>query len=114
MAGNKKWWRSKEPKEGYDVVTSCSATDAIEKFKHEHPNVILLDIRMPEMDGIELMRRIRTLDQDVGIIMATAVVEDEKAQEALKLGAPDYIIKPFDLDYLKTSVLAKIALQANK
>ncbi|MGB2631244.1 MAG: response regulator [Candidatus Omnitrophota bacterium] len=97
-------------KEGYEVTTASSAMEGMEKFKTVRPKVILLDIRMPGMDGIEVMRRIREIDKNVGIIMATAVVDKNIAEEAVKLGAADYIIKPFDLEYLKRSIMAKISI----
>jgi len=96
-------------REGYDVTTSTSAREGIEKIKVERPQIILLDIRMPDMSGIEAIKKIREVDKNVGIIMATAVMDEKIAQEAIKLGAEEYIVKPFDLDYLKKSLLAKIA-----
>ncbi|MFC1480223.1 response regulator [Candidatus Omnitrophota bacterium] len=95
--------------QGYEVITATSAQEGIEKLESEKPKVILLDIRMPGMDGVEAIKRIREVDKHVGIIMATAVMDEKVAQETVKLGASDYIIKPFDLEYLKQSVLVKIA-----
>jgi two-component system NtrC family response regulator len=64
---------------------------------------------MPEMSGVEVMKEIRKLDKKVGIIMATALVDQDVVDEAIKMGASDYIIKPFDLEYLRKSVLTKLA-----
>ena len=99
-------------KKGYEVATATSAAEGLEKIEKEKPKVILLDIRMPDMDGIELLKRIRGIDKDVGVIMATAVNDENTAQEAVSLGAADYIIKPFDLEYLERSLIVKIALLA--
>jgi two-component system response regulator (stage 0 sporulation protein F) len=60
------------------------------------------------MDGIEVLRRVRETDPSLGVIMVTAVMEEELAKEAMDLGAFDYITKPIDLDYLRTSVVIKI------
>ncbi|MBC8552586.1 MAG: response regulator, partial [Candidatus Brocadiales bacterium] len=61
--------------------------DAIEKVKNEKPDVMVLDVKMPGMDGIEVLQRVRTFDKGIGIIMVTAVKEEETVKEALKLGA---------------------------
>ena len=97
-------------KQGYSPISTTSAVEGLEKLKVEKPAAVLLDIRMPDMDGIEVMRRIRTINKDIPIIMATAVVDKKVAQDASDLGATDYIIKPFDLDYLKKVLLVKLAM----
>ncbi|MFH1552156.1 MAG: response regulator [Candidatus Omnitrophota bacterium] len=96
-------------KQGYEVTTATSAQEGIEKLKTEKPKVILLDIKMPGMDGVEAIKRIREIDKGVGIIMATAVLDEKIAQETVKLGASDYIVKPFDLEYMEKSLLVKLA-----
>lgn len=96
-------------REGYEVVTSTSAIDGIDKVKTENPHVICLDIRMPEMDGLEVMKKIREVNKEVTILMATAVMDDKISEEAAKLGAYDYIVKPFDLNYLKKILQIKSA-----
>jgi len=97
-------------KKGYEVITTTSAADGIEKLKTEKPKVILLDIRMPDMDGVEVMKKIRKIDQNVVVIMATGVIDEEIARETMKLGASDYIVKPFDLGYLEKSLMSKLAM----
>ncbi|MEA3490226.1 MAG: response regulator [Candidatus Omnitrophota bacterium] len=94
----------------YEVITATSAVEGIKKIKAEKPDVVLLDIRMPEMNGVEAIKKIREIDKDIGIIMATAVMDEKIAQETVKLGAADYIVKPFDLDYLEKSLMLKIAM----
>ena len=96
-------------KEGHEVVTANSGEECLKKFTEEKPQIILLDIRMPGMDGLEEMKRIREIDQDVAIIMATAVVDEKTMVKVVDMKATDYIIKPFDLDYLKKVLLVKIA-----
>ena len=93
---------------GYEIETAREGEEALRKVKEKRPHVMLLDIRMPGMDGIEVLRRVREMDPSLGIIMVTAVMEEGLAKEAMKLGAFDYITKPIDLDYLRTSVVIKI------
>ena len=95
-------------KKGYEVIIATSGREAIEKFKIGKPKLILLDIQMPEMNGIEVIKKIREIDKDVAILMATAVMDENIAKEAMELGASDYIVKPFDLDYLEKSLIMKI------
>lgn len=95
--------------EGYEVDFATSAKEGIEKFKEQRPTIVLLDVRMPEMDGIEAMQVIREIDKECGIILATAIVDQKVVDEAMRMGATDYIVKPFDLEYLRKSVLTKLA-----
>jgi len=96
---------------GYDVITANNGVDAIEKVKNEKPDAMLLDIRMPGMEGIEVLKRIREFDKDVGVIMVTAVKEEETGKEALKAGADEYITKPIDFNYLETSILVDLIMR---
>jgi CheY-like chemotaxis protein len=93
---------------GYEVLTAANGNEALQKLKAERPHLILLDVRMPGMNGLEALRRIREIDREVGVIMVTAVNEEETGREALRLGAFDYIVKPLDLAYLERSLWTKI------
>ncbi len=93
---------------GYDILTASNGEDALRLVKTERPHLILLDVRMPKMDGLEVLRQVREIDQEVGVIMVTADNEEETGRQAMKLGAFDYIVKPLDLDYLERSLWYKI------
>ena len=82
---------------------------AIEIIKKEDIKLVLLDIKLPDMDGIETLKKIKEIKKDMNVIMITGFPEEATAREALKLGAYDYIIKPFDLAYLELCVFTKIA-----
>jgi len=94
--------------EGYRVITAQSGKEALEAIKLEKPGLVLLDIMMPEMDGIEALKRIKAFDPDIPVAMVTAVWDKEEAKKALKAGAYEYITKPIDTEYLKLAVLAKL------
>jgi DNA-binding response OmpR family regulator len=94
----------------YEVVTASNGDEALCKVKEERPHLILLDVCMPKMSGLEVLRRVREIDQEVGIIMVTAVHEEDTGRMALTLGAFDYITKPLDLKYLEQSLWTKITL----
>jgi len=98
-------------KKGYDVTVAHSGEDALEKVKNEKPDLMLLDIRMPGMDGMEALRRIREIDKDVGIIMVTAVKDEGMAKDAIKKGADEYVTKPIDLNHLETTVLVDLTMR---
>ncbi len=83
-------------KEGYDVATETNPRRALERFRQEHFDVVLQDLRMPEMDGIELLKEIKRVREDTSVIIMTAYSTWDRAVEAMRLGAYDYIRKPFD------------------
>ncbi|OGB65685.1 MAG: Fis family transcriptional regulator [Caldithrix sp. RBG_13_44_9] len=90
--------------DGFKVETAESAEDALYKMHRGPFDLILLDIKMPGMDGITLQKKIKEIDADVVIIIMTAYASVETAVEALKLGAFDYVTKPFDPDDLSRLV----------
>ena len=93
---------------GYEVITAGDGAEGLRRVKEERPHLILLDVRMPKMDGLEVLRQLREIDQTVGVIMVTAVNEEETGRQAMELGAFDYIVKPLDLPYLEQSLWYKI------
>ncbi len=80
---------------GYDVVTAANGQEALDKVSQLMPEAVVLDIKMPGMSGMEVLRQITANWTDVCVIMATAVGDAQTAIEVMKLGAYDYIIKPF-------------------
>ena len=95
-------------KEGYDVLTVYDGETALKKFLEFKPSLILLDIRLPDINGIEVLRKIKEINKDVNVIMITAFRDADKVVEAFRLGAYDCIFKPFDFNYLKNAVIAVI------
>lgn len=98
-------------KEGYEEIeTAETGEEALEKIKKSPPKLVLLDIRLPGMDGVETLEKIKEFNKDIGVIMITGFPDIQIAKEAMAKGAYDYIVKPFDLAYLKLSVLTKVVL----
>jgi DNA-binding NtrC family response regulator len=94
---------------GYLSIQSVKTGQAaIEIIKKEDIKLVLLDIKLPDMDGIETLQKIKEIKKDMNVIMITGFPEEATAREALKLGAYDYIINPFDLAYLELCVFTKI------
>jgi nitrogen regulation protein NR(I) len=90
--------------EGYDVLTATNGEEALKLVDSGTPGLVIMDVRMPEMDGLEVLGRIKGSHPDVQVIMMTAFSTTEKAIHAMKLGAYDYITKPFDNDELLVRV----------
>ena len=84
--------------EGYEVVEADSGAKTLEQFKKEKPDLVLLDIVMPEgeEEGVRVLREIMQSDPQACVVMITAVGQDAIIEECKKLGARDYIVKPFD------------------
>lgn len=90
--------------EGYAVRCAPHGRAAIAQLKKEPADLIISDVRMPDMDGIELLERVRAIDSDIGVVMMTAFGTIDTAREAFKLGADDFVQKPFSNEELKLIV----------
>lgn len=87
---------------GFEVATAASGHEALEKLQREKAAVALVDLRMPDVDGLEVLRRIRAADPDCHVILMTGHASIDTAIEAIKHGAMDYLKKPFDFDRLES------------
>jgi DNA-binding response OmpR family regulator len=97
-------------RKGYTAIVASNGKEAIQLVKEQRPHVVFLDIRMPGMDGLAVLKAIREIDQEAGVIMITAVHEEATGREALRLGAVEFITKPIDFHYLERCVWHTIAL----
>ncbi|MGB9840309.1 response regulator [Thermovenabulum sp.] len=92
-------------KNGFQVVGEAeNGLMAIEKYKELKPGLVIMDITMPEMDGIEAVKRIRSLDPQAKIIMCSAMGQQAMVIEAIQAGAKDFIVKPFQPDRVVEAV----------
>ncbi|HEV8306487.1 MAG TPA: response regulator [Methylomirabilota bacterium] len=94
---------------GYVALTASNGFEALTTVKEQRPDLILMDVMMPRMSGLETLHRIRELDRDIGVIMLTAVEDEVIAKEAMRKEAYDYITKPLDFGYLELVILTKLA-----
>lgn len=88
-------------KEGYDVATASDGLAAIELFKNGQYDLVIADIKMPQMDGMELLQRLKSESPDISVIIMTAFGSIKNAVEAMKMGASDYITKPISSEEIK-------------
>ncbi len=86
--------------QGYQVDTAANGEDALKKYEADRPEVVLLDIRMPGIGGIDILRRIKEIDSRVGIIMLSAFGDEETVNEVLQMGADYYLQKPVEFERL--------------
>ena len=86
-------------KNGYNVVGEAeNGLKAVEKYSETKPDLVLMDITMPEMDGIQAMKKIKELDSGATVIMCSAMGQQAMVIESIQAGAKDFIVKPFQAD----------------
>jgi two-component system response regulator AtoC len=90
--------------EGYVVKTESDPTKAVQLVREESPDCVVLDVKMPKIDGIDVLDGINALGKNTKVIIVTGYGNIENAMESMKLGAYDYITKPFDLGFLKNLI----------
>ncbi|MDR4509984.1 MAG: sigma-54 dependent transcriptional regulator [Candidatus Brocadiaceae bacterium] len=95
----------------YNIIGSNSGRDALGVLEKELVDLIVLDLKMPGMDGMELLRRLQPNRDALGILVLTAVSDVKCVVEAMKLGALDYIVKPFDIEEIKVAVHRALQLR---
>lgn len=81
---------------GHEVVEAANGLEALEQYEKHSPDVVLLDITMPEMDGLTALKEIKSRDPNATVIMCSAMGQQALVLEAIKAGAKDFIIKPFE------------------
>jgi two-component system chemotaxis response regulator CheY len=84
--------------DGFEVFEAENGLKAVAKYKEIHPDVVLMDITMPEMDGLAALKEIRSFDPQARVIMLTALGQESVVLEAVKSGARDFVVKPFERD----------------
>jgi len=102
-------------KKGYQVVEAASGEEALESVKTNKPDIVLLDMTMAGMNGMETLKKLLEIHPGLGVIMVTAMQDDNMVKQAMELGAYGYVLKPFDFLYLELVVSSKLIIaQTNK
>lgn len=94
----------------FKVAVASNGENALNQMSAFHPDIVLLDIQMPGMDGLQVLKKMKEGYSQVKVIMVTAVETQEKIEEAMRLGADNYITKPLSLEYLEKDVQDKIEI----
>ncbi len=101
-------------KSGYKVLTAKDGVDALEKLKEDPCDLVITDMKMPQMDGIKLLKEIKQTNPKVGVIIVTAYGEVDSYLEAMNLGAFEYLNKPIKVDELKRVITKTLAQTTSK
>lgn len=97
-------------KNGYDVVgEAADGAQAVERYQELHPDLVTLDITMPEVDGIEALKRIKSLDPSARVVMCSAMGQQAMVIDAIQAGAKDFIVKPFQAERVIEAVKKVLA-----
>ncbi|WML46264.1 response regulator [Neobacillus sp. PS3-40] len=100
-------------KEGYNTYQAANGLQALDVVKKHDPDLVLLDMKIPGMDGLEILKRMRVLDKDIRVIIMTAYGELDMIQEAKELGAIMHFAKPFDIDDIRAAVKKHLPQKIN-
>lgn len=95
--------------DGYEVVEAENGAMAVESYKANKPDLVLMDITMPEMDGLTALRHIKAYDQKAKVVMLTALGQESVVLEAIKSGARDFVVKPFERDRVLSAIQKLLA-----
>ncbi|HJV31838.1 MAG TPA: response regulator [Bacillales bacterium] len=101
-------------KEGYNTYQAANGLQALDIVKKHDPDLVLLDMKIPGMDGIEILKRMKVIDPDIRVIIMTAYGELDMIQEAKELGAIMHFAKPFDIDDIRSAVKNNLPEKLNK
>jgi two-component system, chemotaxis family, chemotaxis protein CheY len=89
---------------GHQVIEANNGLVAVNTYRTEHPDAVLMDITMPEMDGLQALKEIRAFDPKAKVVMLTALGQESVVLEAIKSGARDFVVKPFEPDRVLNAV----------
>ena len=90
--------------EGYEIFEADNGAKAVNLYKSTQPDLVLMDITMPEMDGLTALKEIRSFDPKARVIMLTALGQESVVLEAIKSGARDFVVKPFERDRVLSAI----------
>ena len=90
--------------DGFEVTEAENGARAVEMYKGTRPDVVLMDVTMPEMDGLTALKEIRGYDPKARVVMLTALGQESVVLEAIKSGARDFIVKPFERDRVMNAI----------
>ncbi|MGO4901530.1 response regulator [Bacillus sp. GM2] len=100
-------------KEGYKTFQAANGIQALDIVKNQRPDLVLLDMKIPGMDGIEILKRMKVIDEGIRVIIMTAYGELDMIQESKELGALTHFAKLFDIDEIRDAVKTYLPIKSN-
>ena len=97
--------------DGFEVENAADGLAALSMIKETHYDIMLIDVKMPEMDGLTLLKQLKEMEPEIAVVMMTAHGAIQDAVEAMRLGAHDYLLKPFDLEELSLTIDKLVRIQ---
>jgi len=94
---------------GFDVIEADNGANAVNRYKADKPDAVLMDITMPEMDGLAALKEIRAGDPNARVVMLTALGQETIVLEAIKSGAKDFVVKPFQPERVMAALTKALA-----
>lgn len=91
-------------KMGHEVTEACNGLEAVSKYNEIKPNLVTMDITMPELDGIGALKKIKSMDSNANVIMCSAMGQQAMVIDAIQSGAKDFIVKPFQPDRVQEAI----------
>jgi two-component system chemotaxis response regulator CheY len=95
--------------DGHEIIEAENGLKAVEAYKAHHPDLVLMDITMPEMDGLSALKEIRAFDAKARVVMLTALGQESVVLEAIKSGARDFVVKPFERERVLGAITKLLA-----
>ena len=98
---------------GFSVIQAYTAQDGVREFETKRPDAVFLDILLPDANGLDVLKKLKAGDKITPIVMVTGFKDAENVVQAFRQGAFDCLLKPYNYDYLKNDILAKITPRAS-
>jgi two-component system chemotaxis response regulator CheY len=94
---------------GYQVIEAQNGSEALDAYQNEKPDLVIMDIGMPIMDGLTALRQIKAVDPSAKIVMLSRIGQEKSVIEALEAGAETFLLKPFDSNYVLAAIVRMMA-----
>lgn len=91
-----------------EIIETDYGRKALDEFQHNQPNIVFLDIRLPDINGIDVLKEMKKINEPIPVVMITAYREAESVVEAFRNGAYDCLLKPFDFDHIREKIMKRL------
>lgn len=96
---------------GHEAIAASTGKECLRRAAIEQPSLVLLDIRLPDKDGVSVLKELKEIDRQLAVVMVTAFKDAERVIDAFREGAMDCLLKPINFDYLLTNILSRVLIR---